>query len=98
MAPTKAFRWPDNKQDIALATEVAAFSPVKPKDWEAIAARLSKMFTTESTQVELKGRGCRERLERLIDKFKAEDAKALKGFTNNSLMHLCIRIKMVKIF
>lgn len=92
MAPTKAFRWPENKHDIALATEVAAFSPVKPKDWETLAARLSKMFTTESTNVELKGRGCRERLERLIDKFKAEDAKALKRLKGLLIIFQCIYV------
>ena len=51
---------------------------VKPSDWENIAARLSELFFSESTKVELKGRGRRERVDRLIEKFKAEDAKALE--------------------
>lgn len=75
MAP---FRWPETRHDIALATEVTACNPVKPSDWENLAARLSELFPTESAKVELKGRGCRERVDRLIEKFKAEDAKALK--------------------
>ena len=75
MAP---FRWPETCHDIALATEVTACNPVRPSDWKNIAARLSELFFTESTKVELKKRGCRERVDRLIEKFKAEDAKALK--------------------
>ena len=54
--------------------------PVKPHDWEAIAGRLSTAFSTDLTQVELKARGCRERMDRLLEKFKVEDAKALKRF------------------
>jgi hypothetical protein len=75
MAP---FRWPETKHDISLAIEVTASNPVKPKDWDAIAERLSEAFSTDTNKVQLKGRGCRERMERLIDKYKEEDAKALK--------------------
>ncbi len=62
MAP---FRWPDARHDIALA-----INRVKPM--EIIA------FSTDTNKVQLKGRGCRERMEHLIDKFKEEDAKTLK--------------------
>ena len=75
MAP---FRWPETRYDIALAIEVSASNPVKPKDWEAIAERLSTAFSTDTNNVQLKGKGCRERMERLVDKYKEEDARALK--------------------
>ena len=75
MAP---FRWPETRHDISLAIEVSASNPVKAKDWDAIAERLSKAFSTDTNKVQLKGRGCRERMERLLDKYKDEDAKALK--------------------
>ena len=51
---------------------------MKPKDWDAIAERLSRAFSTDTNKVQLKGRGCRERMEQLVDKYKEEDAKALK--------------------
>ena len=50
-----------------------------------IAARLSEKFSHEDKPVELKGRGCRERSERLVGKYKADDAKALKQFVENFL-------------
>ena len=72
------FRWPELSNDVALAREVASTRPSKSTDWENIAGVLSTQFSTEEKPVELKGRGCRERLERLLDKFKLEDSKALK--------------------
>ena len=86
MAP---FRWPETRHDISLAIEVSACNPVKPKDWDAIAERLSKAFSTDTNKVQLKGRGCRERMERLVDKYKEEDAKALKrvAIAVSILMH-----------
>ena len=75
MAP---FRWPDTKHDIALAQEVAAAKPTSSQDWEIIAATLGTLFSTKDKPVELKGRGCRERMQRLIEKFKQEDARSLK--------------------
>ena len=61
------FRWPEQLNDVALARGVASTRPAKNADWEKIAGTLSAQ-----------GRGCRERLERLLDKFKSEDSKALK--------------------
>lgn len=75
MAP---FRWPDPLYDIALAREVAAKRPQKPQDWDAIAEVLSKDFSTEDKPVELKGRACKDRMNLLITKYKAEDARSLK--------------------
>lgn len=60
-----AFRWPLPKQYVALATEVAKERPEKPSDWDKIAVVLSTLSTDEKT-VSLKGRGCRERIDRLI--------------------------------
>ena len=72
------FRWPDLVHDIALVKEIVANRPTKPLYWEAIAVTLSSAFSTTEKLVELKGRGCRERLDLIIEKFKAEDAKSLK--------------------
>ena len=54
--------------------------PEKPQEWEDIAKRLSEAFSTEVKQGELKGRGCRERMDRILDSYKGEDAKALKRY------------------
>ncbi|KAK3732011.1 hypothetical protein QZH41_016892, partial [Actinostola sp. cb2023] len=75
MAP---FRWPQMKQDLALAKEVASKKTTKPADWDEIANSLGKAFSAEGKTVEMKGRGCRERMERLQEKHKNEDKKALK--------------------
>lgn len=87
------FRWPDTSHDIALAREAAACRPTKPLDWEAIATRLNAAFSTEEKPVTLKGRGCRERLERLLGKFKAEDAKSLKRFVANCVQ-MCVYVRV----
>ena len=69
-----SFRWPD----VALATEVTCHRPQNPADRETIASTLSKVFSTIEKSVQLKGRGCKERMELLLRKYKEEDAKALK--------------------
>jgi hypothetical protein len=48
--------------------------------WEAIATRLNTVFSSEEKTVELKGRGCKNRMELLLAKYKAEDARNLKRF------------------
>ena len=75
MAP---FRWPELWHDVALATEVAARRPTRPQDWDEIAQALSEAFSTQEKPVQLKGRGCRERMDLLLKKYKDNDAKALK--------------------
>ena len=72
------FRWPEVKHDIALAKEVASTRPSKPSDWERIAGALSSTFSNEGKTIELKGRGCRERMDRLLEKYRVEDSKSLK--------------------
>ena len=72
------FWWPELSHDVALAKEVVSHRPSKAQDWEAIAQTLSTSFSTANKPVELKGRGCRERMERLLEKFHAEDTKSLK--------------------
>ena len=62
------FRWPELKHDILLAREVAGNHPSKPRDWETVASTLNVFFSMEKNAVDLKGRGCRERLERLLKK------------------------------
>lgn len=75
MAP---FRWPEARHELALAKEVAQHNPEKPDEWEAVARRLGKAFSTDSCTVELKGRDCREKMDRILTKYKEEDMKALK--------------------
>ncbi|KAK2550445.1 hypothetical protein P5673_028971 [Acropora cervicornis] len=79
MAP---FRWPTTSNDIMLATEVAERKPKSPAVWETIAGILSQAFRSDDKQVDLTGRPCRERLERLINKFKEEDKKSLKKWAS----------------
>ena len=45
MAP---FRWPEARHELALAKEVAQHNPEKPDEWEAVARRLGKAFSTDS--------------------------------------------------
>ena len=61
MAP---FRWPNIQNDLALAKEVAARKPQTHQDWDEIASVPSGVFSSDSNRVDLKGRGCRERLAR----------------------------------
>ena len=72
------FWWPELLNDVALAREFASTRPAKNGDWEKITGTLSAQFSTEEKPVDLNGRGCRERLERLLDELKSEDSKALK--------------------
>ena len=44
--------------------------PEKPQEWEDIAKRISEAFPTEVKQRELKRRGCRERMDRILDSYK----------------------------
>lgn len=62
------FRWPNIQNDLALAKKVAARKPQTHQDWDEIATVLSGVLGSESNRVDLKGRGCRERLARLIEK------------------------------
>ncbi|XP_078364715.1 uncharacterized protein LOC144649134 [Oculina patagonica] len=76
MAP---FRWPTVANNLQLDTEVAARRPNSPSDWEVIAVVLSQAFSTDDdNQVELTGRACRERMDRLFTKYNEEDKKSLK--------------------
>ena len=75
MAP---FHWPETRHGLALAKEVAQYVPEKRQEWEDIAKRRSEAFSTEAKQVELKGRGCRETMERTLDRYKEENAKVSK--------------------
>ena len=94
------FRWSEVQNDIILAREVAAKRPSKLIDWESIAKTLSAAFTTSSRPVHLKGRGCKERMDRLLAKFSSDDTQSLKryydrnnilAYYNNLLLLLNIR-------
>ncbi|XP_068739798.1 uncharacterized protein [Montipora capricornis] len=75
MAP---FRWLSIQNDLALAKEVASRKPQTHQEWDELATVLSEVFSSDSNRVELKGRGCRERLARLIEKNEQDDKKSLK--------------------
>lgn len=87
---TKPFRWPSIQHDLALAREVASCRPQKTMDWEAIAHQLSSDFGTEDKPVELKARGCRERMDRLLLKYQQEDNQCLKRYIIY-LPNMCVR-------
>ena len=72
------FRWSSIGNDIMLATEVATRRPSSSSEWEVIAGILSQAFSTVEKPVDLSGRACRERLERILLKYKDEDKKSLK--------------------
>jgi len=63
---------------LALAKEVAQHNPEKPDGWKAVARRLRKAFSMDSYTVELKGRRCCEKMNRILTKYKEEDMKGLK--------------------
>ena len=67
------FRWPKVEHDLALVKEYTESRPSKPDEWDEVAKRLSVVF-----QSKVKGRGCREHLDLLIKKHKADEKKALK--------------------
>ena len=77
MAP---FRWPLVQNDIDLAIEVDAARPEKSSDWDLIAAKLSNHFSTPEKPVELTGRSCRERMDRILEKYKSEESRSLKRY------------------
>ena len=73
------FRWPLVYHDISISKQVYSTHPKKSSDWEVIAAKLSALFSTRDDKIiSLKGRGCRERIDLLIKKYKEKDKKALK--------------------
>lgn len=74
------FRWPDIWHDIALAKEVISKRPKKPWDWDTIAINLNAVFSKDDKPVQLKGRGCRERMNRLLEKYRSEDSRSLKRY------------------
>ena len=45
---------------------MAKYFPEKPKEWDEVAKILSKAFSTDDKQVEVKGRGCREKMDRIL--------------------------------
>ena len=75
MAP---FRWPLPLNDMMLATEFAARKPTCATKWHVMASILSTVFSTNERKVELTGRACRERLNRILNKYLEDNKKALK--------------------
>ena len=70
-------RW-ECDHNLALTTEVVARRPHKPADWNDLVKTLNTSFSTKEKPVQLKGRGCRERMELLLKKYKDDDKKVLK--------------------
>ena len=85
------FRWPSIQQDLALAREVAARKPEKTSDWNAVALAPSQAFSTDEKVVTLKARGCREKMERLLLKYRTEDAKGLKRYIDRGKSEQSLR-------
>ena len=86
-----AFRWSYLAHDVALATEVVFVRPFNATEWDQIAKKLNSAFSTQQRVVEIKGSGCRERMELLSQKYRVKDAKALKrldffNFSKSKLM------------
>ena len=77
----RPFRWPLQKQDLLLATEVASRQAIKQSEFEPIASVLSVEFgkLTPGKLVST-ARACRERMERLLEKYINGDKKALKRY------------------
>jgi hypothetical protein len=61
-----------------LATEVTARNPKSTVDWESIAGFLSQAFSTDEKTIDLTGRACGERMDRLITKHEEDDKISLK--------------------
>ena len=74
----RPFRWPLQKQDLLLATEVASRQAIKQSEFEPIASVLSVEFgkLTPGKPVSPTARACRERMERFLEKYINEDKKA----------------------
>ena len=70
-------RW-EVRHDLALASEVVSRRPQKPSDWIELAEALNNLFTNEEKPLLVKGRGCRDRIDLLLKKYKDQDKKALK--------------------
>lgn len=77
MAP---FRWLLVQNDIDLAIEVDAARPEKSSDWDLIAAKLINHFSFKEKPVELTGRSCRERMDRVLKNYKSEESRSLKRY------------------
>ena len=83
------FRWPLPLNDVMLATEVAT-------DCDVIASILSTVFSTNERKVVLTGRTCREKLDRILNKYLEDDKKALNPLfwkkTRDALLTLKILV------
>ena len=75
-----SFRWPEIQHDISLAKEYISKRPKRVADWDLIASTLNEVFSTDSRPVCLKGRGCRERINRLVEKYRSEEKRSLKRY------------------
>ena len=64
---------------VSASRQVMSRRPERPAEWEKRVERLSEAFSEENV-VELRGRGCRERKDRLLAKHQQDHAKALKSW------------------
>lgn len=78
----RPFRWPLQKQDLLLATKIASRQAFKQSKFDPKESVLSVEFgkLTPGQPVSLTARACRERMERLLEKYINEDKKALKRY------------------
>ena len=59
------------------------------RDWEEIAVTLNAAFSSDDKPVQLKARGCRERMELLLKKYKDKDTKSLIRYINGNFLYMC---------
>ena len=73
------------KHELAVAKEVAKYFPEKPQEWDEVANILSKVFSTDDKQVEVKEGGCREKINKKLEKYKSQEAKAVEAINAKRL-------------
>lgn len=88
------FRW-EMKSDLALCVEVCKVRPEKPQQWSEVADSLNKLFSTADKTIHLKGRGCKDRLSLLLNKYKEDDVRSLKRCACPNCAYKCSYVLFV---
>ena len=63
--------------DILLLKETVAANPQSPEGWKTVASNLNGLDTPK---FQVEGRSCRERVERLVKQYKADDRANLRKY------------------
>lgn len=75
-----SFRWSLVQNDIDFVIEVDVVRFEKLFDWDFIVVKFSNYFLILENLVELIGRSCRERMDRVFEKYKFEEFRFLKRY------------------